>query len=592
MRIRDRLSHAVREPDEFLSLARRAIELTREGHLGHALARLRARDMTAADYAAWHTLAEETDVRHARDIDSDFRCCAILNVDAGDIAPVVRSLYDQVRARIDMVVCGANGAWHAVTAGTNARRLPDSESAIDIGGCEWLLWVAEPVALARHAVATFALAAAANAGALVFYSDDDAVQPDGSVRPRFKPAWDRVQIAERPYAGPVLLIHRSIASLAMAQPYSGSSLQARAMREFAETLPDTAIVHIPAVLARRPASEPRSAVSGEDTSAAEGSPAIVSVGADKVRAGGSRASIVIPTRDRPRLLRRCIDSLRRHTPQEAYELIVVDNGTREPRGLKLLRDLADQPAVRVLRRDGSFNFAALCNAGVAAATGGVVILLNNDTEVVHDGWLNELATLAARPEIGAVGPLLVYPDGVVQSAGVFIGVNGSSTHVLNRRRPDSWIARSWLSCRRRVSAVTGACLAVERAKFDVVGGLDERFAVSHNEIDFCLRLQQRSWMNVFTPNVRVIHDEGGTRGFELHPDERARRRDEERRFLDCWEEVLAAGDPAHNPNYRTWGDAFALADPTIRRNPRRGWVGSTNPEQTAPGSLPPSSDHD
>ena len=281
---------------------------------------------------------------------------------------------------------------------------------------------------------------------------------------------------------------------------------------------------------------------------------------------GRVVSIVIPTRDRVALLRRCVESIAALTPRDRYELLIVDNDSSEPATRAYLADVD----ARVIPAPGAFNFARLCNLGATAARGDVVVLLNNDTVVVDAGWLDELASLALRQSVGAVGPLLLYENGRVQSAGVFLGVNRTSSNVLAGYEADSAHARAWCAARRRVSAVSGACLAVAAAKFKAVGGFDEAFAVSHNELDLCLRLEAAGFATIFTPHARLVHVEGGTRGYELTPDERRRLGREEAIFSARWAARLAQPDPAHNPNLATIGDPFALA-PAGLPLPRSGW---------------------
>ena len=172
-------------------------------------------------------------------------------------------------------------------------------------------------------------------------------------------------------------------------------------------------------------------------------------------------SVVIPTRDRPDLVERCVYSVLRGGWQADGEIVVVDNGSTDARLAELLRSLSQRATVRIVKRDIPFNFPLLCNAGVEAARGRVAVLLNNDAEA-HAGWLDELIPLAMRSDVGAVGPLIVYPDGLVQSAGVLVGVNRTATSALEGFDARSPAVQAWWSSRRRVSAVLGACIAIER----------------------------------------------------------------------------------------------------------------------------------
>jgi GT2 family glycosyltransferase len=152
-----------------------------------------------------------------------------------------------------------------------------------------------------------------------------------------------------------------------------------------------------------------------------------------------------------------------------------------------------------------------------------------------------------------------------------VGVNRTATSAFAGFAPDDPAAVAWAQSRRRVSAVMGACLAVERRKFTAVGGFDERFAVSHNEVDLCLRLERAGFANVVTPHSRVLHVEGASRGFEVEPAERARLAEEEQLFRERWKERIAATDPAHHPWLAREGNPFAFASGRIDAPPRLGW---------------------
>jgi GT2 family glycosyltransferase len=296
-------------------------------------------------------------------------------------------------------------------------------------------------------------------------------------------------------------------------------------------------------------------------------------------------SIVIPTRDRPDLLRRCIDSVLQGGSPGDVELVVVDNGSKDPHLLDLLRSFQQRAIVRTIARDIPFNFPLLCNAGVEAARGRVIILLNNDAEV-RAGWLDELVPLATRTDVGAVGPLVLYPDGRIQSAGVLVGVNRTATSALEGFDPRTRAAQDWCASRRRVSAVLGACMAIEREKYLRHGGLDAAFAVSHNEVDFCLRLEASGLANVFTPFARVVHVEGATRGFEVTATERARLEVEERQFLARWGVLLDAVDPAHHAAFARSGNPFLLAPAPLSLPTRAGWRSGVCAGVGGDGAMP------
>jgi GT2 family glycosyltransferase len=271
-------------------------------------------------------------------------------------------------------------------------------------------------------------------------------------------------------------------------------------------------------------------------------------------------SIVIPTRDAADLLRQCIDSIRAETAYPAYEIVLVDHASTEPAAVALLGHLRTQPGVRVVAYDGTFNYAALCNLGVRHATGSIVVLLNNDVEAIDPDWLERLVGHATQPDVGVAGALLLYPDGTIQHAGVILGLNGTADRpYLGYRRGHAGVVGR-AGAAQDVSAVVTACVAMRRSVYDEVGGMDESFAVSHNDLDLCLRVRARGYRNVWTPAVALVHHEGVSRGMENSPADRARADDEAARFRVRWSAVIDC-DPCYNPNLSLIGTAYGLADP-------------------------------
>jgi GT2 family glycosyltransferase len=225
-------------------------------------------------------------------------------------------------------------------------------------------------------------------------------------------------------------------------------------------------------------------------------------------------SIVIPFRDRPELLRNCLRSLSASTYRR-FEVILVDNGSTEPRARRLLDRYAARPNVRIVAAPGDFNFARLCNRGAEAAAGEFLLFLNNDTEVLDRSWLEQLLTIAGDPSVGIVGATLLYPDETIQHAGMFRRSDGVWVHPYRGRPADEPGERGELQRARCVPAVTAACMLVRRGLFQSLGGFDERFAVMHNDVDLCARVRQRGLQVVVTPHARLYHYESLSRGYAL-----------------------------------------------------------------------------
>jgi len=220
----------------------------------------------------------------------------------------------------------------------------------------------------------------------------------------------------------------------------------------------------------------------------------------------------------------------------------------------------------VVRFDHPFNFSAINNAGVREARGQVVALLNNDLEAIEPGWLGEMVSHALRPEIGAVGARLLYPDRTVQHGGILLGIGGIAGHAhkLSPEHDPGYLLRAQIA--QDMSAVTAACLAIRRETYLAVGGFDETLAVAFNDVDFCLRVGETGRRNLWTPFATLIHHESRTRGADDSAPKRARFHQEIRRMHARWGHVLG-NDPAYNPNLTLESEEFALAWPPRVRKP-------------------------
>ncbi len=254
-------------------------------------------------------------------------------------------------------------------------------------------------------------------------------------------------------------------------------------------------------------------------------------------------SIVIPTHDAPALLDRCLQSIRDRTTYPAYEIVLVDNRSTDPEALSLLARAAAGQGTTVVRDNGYFNFARLCNAGVAQARGQYIVLLNNDTEVITPRWLEALISIAQLPGVGAVGGQLLYPGGTIQHAGV-LGIGDQiAGHSGRGRAPDDTMYRHIVSTVHEAIAVTGACLCIAKDIYTETGGLDEHWVPNaYGDVDLCLRLREQGLRNVYTPYAALTHHESPTRKRSVEDFERSymRRR---------WPDALL-NDPYLNPHLR------------------------------------------
>jgi GT2 family glycosyltransferase len=271
-------------------------------------------------------------------------------------------------------------------------------------------------------------------------------------------------------------------------------------------------------------------------------------------------SIVIPSRDKVELLRRCVASILERTTYRAYEVLIVDNQSSDGEALDYLRTIADHPRVRVLKHDLPFNYSHINNEAVRHCQGKLVCLLNNDIEVITPDWLEELVSHALRPNVGAVGAMLYYPNDTIQHAGVIVGVHGIAAHPYSGmpRGHHGQMARARLA--QAMSAVTAACLLVNKDVFERVGGLDESLPVAFNDVDFCLRLRQHGYTNIWTPFAELYHWESASRGVEDTVEKQERFDGEIDFMVRRWTRMLS-GDPYYNPNLTLSGEPFTLAFP-------------------------------
>ena len=249
-------------------------------------------------------------------------------------------------------------------------------------------------------------------------------------------------------------------------------------------------------------------------------------------------SIVIPTRDAPHHIRRCLDSIFQKTTYPRFEVVVVDNGTTDEKALAAIRE----HPVRVVPFDRKFNFSLANNLGVEQARGEILVLLNNDTEVIDPDWLETITFYLLQPDVGMVGPLLLYPDGSVQHAGVVLGFRGTADHVMRGFPAEVDGYAGSLCCAREVSGVTAACLAIRRKDYLDLGGLVDHYATHYQDVDLCLRVRAQGKRILYLPGARLYHHESASRGKAYDHLDRAL-------LLDSWGDVIRRGDPYYNPNF-------------------------------------------
>ncbi len=276
--------------------------------------------------------------------------------------------------------------------------------------------------------------------------------------------------------------------------------------------------------------------------------------------GNPKISIIIANKDHEPDLRRCITSILEKSTYDNFEIIVVENNSETAEIQKYYEELKENEKVKVITYQGAFNYSAINNLGASKAEGEYLLLLNNDTQVITVNWMEELLMYAQRNDVGAVGAKLYYGDKTIQHAGVVLGLGAHRTaghsHYMQHRENLGYMGR--LCYTQNVSAVTGACLMVSKALFEKAGGLEESFAVSLNDVDFCIKLREMGYLNVFTPFAELYHFESASRGLDDKGEKAERYNEESARFREKWKEVLAKGDPYYNPNFSLDRSDFSL----------------------------------
>lgn len=276
--------------------------------------------------------------------------------------------------------------------------------------------------------------------------------------------------------------------------------------------------------------------------------------------GNPKVSIVIPNKDHLEDLRRCITSIVEKSTYDNYEILVVENNSTTKEIFEYYRKIQENPAIRVLNYKGEFNYARINNLAAARASGEYILLLNNDTQVITLDWIEELLMYAQRSDVGAVGAKLYYEDKTIQHAGVVLGLGAHRTaghsHYGISHNNLGYMGR--LCYAQNVMAVTGACLMMRKPLFEKLGGLDENFAVSLNDVDLCVRAWKAGYVNVFTPFAELYHYESVSRGLDDTGEKAERYNRESEAFREKWKDVLAQGDPYYNPNFSLDRSDFVL----------------------------------
>jgi len=419
------------------------------------------------------------------------------------------------------------------------------------------------------------------------YSDEDKIDEKGRrSNPFFKPDWSPDLFLSHNYICHFSVIRREIVQRigGFREGYDGSQDYDLFLR-VTEILGDEEIAHIPKILyhwrmiqgsaADSVEAKPYAIVAakkaladalyrrGIKASVADGPfPSSYRIWYEVM--GSPKVSIIIPTKDKVGILQTCVTSILDKTDYENFEIVIVDNQSREPETHDYYQQIRHNPRVRILEYNNPFNFSAINNFAVAQTDSEYLVLLNNDTEIITGEWLTAMLEHAQREEVGAVGAKLLYHNNTIQHAGVVLGITGSPgekgvaghSHKHLSDRALGYFLRPHII--GNVSAVTAACMMVRRDVYEGVGGLEEDLVVAFNDVDFCLKIRDKGYLIVYTPYAKLYHYESLSRGYEDNPEKQARFASEVKHIRKGWGDVIDKGDPYYNPNLTLNKEDFSI----------------------------------
>lgn len=471
----------------------------------------------------------------------------------------------------------------------------NTNAGIGLASGEWIALLDHDDLLAPEALYEIAQMINREPGAELIYSDEDQVEETKQglrhKNPHFKPDFSPDLLRSNNYITHLLCVKQELVQRAggMRREFDGAQDYDFILRctELAEK-----VVHVPKILYHwrvhesSTADNPLSKLYAYDAGqralqehlqrmGQEGEVSrLVHFGFYRIKypvSGQPLVSILIPNKDQAATLRRCMESIQKSTWAN-YEIIIIENNSQEEETFRYYQQLCGtgnaagipgkEPcgiygqgvlpggqAVKVVVWENGFNYSAINNFGASYASGEYFVLLNNDIEMITEGWLEEMLGNCQRPEVGIVGARLYYPDNTVQHAGIVAGIDGIAANMFPglRRGQEGYFHKAAIQL--NYSAVTAACLMVPREVYQAVGGLEEQLCVAFNDVDFCLRVRREGYLVVYDPYVEAYHYESKSRGQE-DTKEKVRRFGEEIEFFRTrWIHLLKEGDPYYNPNF-------------------------------------------
>jgi GT2 family glycosyltransferase len=437
---------------------------------------------------------------------------------------------DETCARRISEACRSDGRIKYKRLDKNYGIVGNTNQAITLATGEFIGFLDHDDCLSPYALSEIAAELSERPDTDVFYSDEDKLSEDGKERslPFFKPGWSPTLEEGVNYMTHFFVVRREVLQKVgkIREGFEGAQDYDFILRVTDHT---QKIVHIPKILYHwRLADGSTSGQIGNKSYADEAGQRALKEHIKRQRINaevlaipelptnyrlkyavpkGTKASIIIPFKDKADLLKVCVGSILKKTTYQDYEVILVSNNSTEEETHSYLKTLKGNPKIKTFYWDHPFNFSAINNYGRRQATGNFIVLLNNDTEVISKNWLEELLGVAAQPTVGAVGPLLLYPNGKIQHAGIVLGMDTMAGHVFRHLTEDALTPFGRPYWPRNYLAVTGACLAIKASKYDEVGGLDETFTVAGNDVALGISLYEKGYRNVYWPFAKLIHYE-------------------------------------------------------------------------------------
>jgi O-antigen biosynthesis protein len=463
---------------------------------------------------------------------------------------------------------------------------------------EWVMLLQPGDVLSAHSLYWFACESLTQPQAAVLYSDDDVLNSEGQrCHPKFKPDWSLAHLRSTHFMGDAVMLRGSEVAAAGGIScdcckHGNYDLLLRVI-DVAGDEGENSVAHIPAVLVHQMQTDLSSPHLQEERGLNHGEVSLSqwrlsSLQAHLARNGAKGevletlpgcwrvrhqlpdvpplVSIIVPTRDELVLIRQCVEKLLSKTTYPRFEMLVVDNQTRDPEALEYLAQIAGQVRIRVLRYDQPFNYSAINNFAVRESRGEVLCLLNNDTEVISSDWLEDMIGHLLQPKVGVVGAKLYFQDGRVQHAGDTVGPGGCANHLhsLIEQHDPGYCNRAAVA--QELSAVTGACMVTWKFIYQQMGGLDEKhLQVTFNDVDYCLRVRDAGYRVVWTPHAELYHHESVSRGKDKSPEKIRRAQREVAYMRKRWKRMLQH-DPFYNPNLSYERSDFSLSHaPMVKR---------------------------